>query len=146
MRYTTKMTTTVGTSIAENQNAMLLSQEIVMRLIQHRLAGVFAVAALAMPLSARAAPDQSVSGSQQATQMQMTRVHHACTVIMGLDDPGELYDICVNNLMRSLRELEQARLVSTDRRTCRNERLEVGTPAFADCVLDAQQPSVYRGQ
>ena len=107
-----------------------------MRLILPRLADAFTVAAIAMPLSAGAAPDQSVPGSQQITQeaanaAQMTRVHHACTVIMGLDDPGELYDICVSNLTRSLRELEQAGLVSRDRRTCRKMRLGTGTPAFA---------------
>jgi hypothetical protein len=122
-----------------------------MRLVLPGLAGAFAVVAIAMPLAAGAAPDQSVPGSQQVTQAaanltQMTRVHHACTVIMGLDDPGELYNICVSNLIRSLRELEQAGLVSTDRRTCRKERLETGTPAFADCILDAEQPLVSRGQ
>ena len=98
-----------------------------MRLTVPRLANALLSSAIPMPLSAQAAPDQSVPGSQQVTQAaanatQMTRVHHTCTVIMGLDDPGELYNICVSNLAKSLRELEQAGLVSTDRRTCRKER------------------------
>jgi hypothetical protein len=66
----------------------------------------------------------------------MARVHHACAIVMGLPQPGELYDTCVRSLNESLSELDQARLVSTGRITCAKEGTRPGMRAFADCVLD----------
>jgi hypothetical protein len=71
---------------------------------------------------------------------RMAREHYACAVVMGLRQPGELYDTCVRSLDNSLSQLDQSRLVSTDRRRCAKERLKPGTPAFADCVVDADKP------
>ena len=71
--------------------------------------------------------------------IRMAREHHACAVVMGLRQPGELYDTCIRSLDNSLSELDQSRLVSTDRCRCAKERLKPGTPAFADCVVDAEQ-------
>jgi hypothetical protein len=70
---------------------------------------------------------------------RMVREHHACAVVMGLPQPGERYDTCVRSLDNSLFQLEQSGLVSTDRSRCAKERLKPGTPAFADCVVDAEQ-------
>jgi hypothetical protein len=66
------------------------------------------------------------------------REHHACAVVMGFPQPGELYDACVRSLDDSLSELDQEKLISTDRRACAKERLRPGTPAFANCVVDAE--------
>ena len=73
------------------------------------------------------------------TSTQGAREHHACAVIMGLPQPGELYDACIASLRNSLSQLDQARLISRDRRECTEERLKSGTPVFADCVLDAEE-------
>ena len=77
---------------------------------------------------------------------RMAREHHACAVIMGLPQPGDAYDTCIRSLDKSLSELDQARLVSTDRSKCTKERLKPGTPAFAACVADPQQSPADAGR
>jgi len=67
------------------------------------------------------------------------REHHACAVIMGLHQPGDLYDTCIRSLDKTLSELDQAKLVSTNRTRCAQERLKPGTSAFAVCVVDAER-------
>ena len=54
----------------------------------------------------------------------MARVYHACTAIMGLDPLDWRYHICVSSLKDSLQQLNQARLVSTDRSKCQKRSLE----------------------
>ena len=68
------------------------------------------------------------------------REHHACAVIMGLPQPGKLYDACTISLDQSLSELDEARLVSTDRSGCERKGVRPGTPAFAVCVVNAEKP------
>jgi len=94
---------------------------------------VVGVAAAALFGSAPTFGDPAGDSARKAQE------HHACALIMGFDEPGELYDTCVRSLDNSLSELDQARLVSTDRRKCAKERLKPGASAFADCVVDAQQ-------
>ena len=67
------------------------------------------------------------------------REHHACAVIMGLHQPGDLYDTCIRSLDKTLSELDQAKLVSTNRTRCAQEGVKPGTPAFAVCVVDAER-------
>lgn len=67
---------------------------------------------------------------------RVARVHHACAIVMGLPQPGDLYNACVSSLNQSLSRLDQARLRSTDRITCSKDGIRRGTPAFADCVLE----------
>jgi len=69
----------------------------------------------------------------------MALEHHACAVTMGLHQPGDLYDTCIRSLNKSLSELDEARLSSTERSACAQEGLKPGTPAFALCVVDAEQ-------
>jgi hypothetical protein len=64
---------------------------------------------------------------------------HACAVVRGLDPWGRRYDACIRSLDRSLSEWDYARIVSTDRGTCGQEGLQPGMPAFAVCVVKAQQ-------
>ena len=70
---------------------------------------------------------------------RIAREHHACAVIMGLHQPGDLYDTCIRSLDKTLSELDQAKLVSTNRTRCAQEGLKPGTPAFAVCVVDAER-------
>jgi hypothetical protein len=70
---------------------------------------------------------------------RMTQEQHACAVVMGLHRPGDLYDACIRSLNKTLSELVQARLVSSDRTVCAQEALKPGTPAFATCVVNAEQ-------
>jgi hypothetical protein len=76
----------------------------------------------------------------EETSTRMAREHHACAVIMGLPQPGKLYDACTISLDQSLSELDQARLVATDRSGCERKGLQPGTPAFAVCVVNAEKP------
>jgi hypothetical protein len=77
---------------------------------------------------------------------RMAREHHACAVVMGLHQPGDLYDICIRSLNKTLSELDQAGLVSADRSTCAQEGLKPGTPAFAVCVVTAEQSPMDAGR
>jgi hypothetical protein len=94
------------------------------------IAGVAAVALFASA--------QTFANAEE-TSTRVAREHHACAVIMGLPQPGELYDACIASLRNSLSQLDQARLISRDRRECAEERLKPGTPVFADCVLGAEE-------
>jgi hypothetical protein len=67
----------------------------------------------------------------------MVLEHNACAVVMGLHQPGDLYDTCIRSLTKSLSELDQARLASTEQSACAQEGLKPGTRAFAVCVLEA---------
>ena len=74
------------------------------------------------------------------------REHHACAVIMGLHQPGDLYDTCIRSLEKTLSELDQAKLVPTNRARCAREGLKPGTPAFAVCVVDAERSPADAGR
>jgi len=69
----------------------------------------------------------------------MAREQHACAVVMGLHQPGDLYDTCIRSLNKTVSEFDQARLASTDRNACAQQGFKPGTPAFAVCVVDAEQ-------
>lgn len=72
--------------------------------------------------------------------------HHACAVSMGLHQPGNLYDTCIRSLSKTLSELDQTRLGSTDRSICAQQGLKPGTPAFAVCVVNAEQSPADAGR
>jgi hypothetical protein len=64
---------------------------------------------------------------------------HACAVVLGLDPSGRRYDACMRVLDRNLSDWDYARLVSTDRDTCTRDGLQPDAPAFAVCVVKAEQ-------
>jgi hypothetical protein len=72
----------------------------------------------------------------------MAQEQHACAVVMGLHRPGDLYDTCIRSLDKTLSELDQALLVSADGSACAQQGLKPGTPAFATCVVTAEQSPV----
>ena len=84
-----------------------------------------------------AAANTFASAAENSTRT--AQEHHACAVIMGLHQPGDLYDTCMRSLDKTLSELDQAELVSTNRTRCAQERLKPGTSAFAVCVVDAER-------
>jgi len=73
------------------------------------------------------------------TSSRMAQERHACAVVMGLHEPGDLYDTCVRSLKKSLSELDQARLARSDRSGCAERGFIPGTRAFAVCVVAAEQ-------
>ena len=73
------------------------------------------------------------------TSSRMAEERHACAVVMGLHEPGDLYDTCVRSLKKSLSELDQARLARSDRSGCAERGFMPGTRAFAVCVVAAEQ-------
>ena len=90
------------------------------------IAAVAAIAVAAFaPLSAGAVENSS----------PMAREQHACTVVMGLHQPGDLYDTCIRSLSKSLSELDQAQQAQTNKVLCSQRGLKPGTPAFAVCEL-----------
>ena len=101
---------------------------------------IIAAAAVAL----LAAANTFASAAENSTRM--AREHHACAVIMGLHQPGDLYDTCIRSLDKTLSELDQAKLVSTDRTRCAQESLKPGTRAFAVCVVDAERSPVDAGR
>ena len=101
---------------------------------------IIAVAALALLAAA------NTFASAAENPARTAREHHACAVIMGLHQPGDLYDTCIRSLEKTLSELDQARLVSTNRTTCAREGLKPGTPAFAVCVVDADRSPAEAGR
>jgi hypothetical protein len=69
----------------------------------------------------------------------MAREQHACAVVMGLHEPGDLYDTCIRSLNKSLSRLDQARSAKSDRSDCAERGFIPGTRAFAVCVVTAEQ-------
>jgi hypothetical protein len=90
------------------------------------IAGVAAIALLAAThTSARAAEAAS----------RMAHEHHACAVVMGLHQPGDLYDTCIRSLDKTLTELDQGRLANRERIACAESGFTPGTRAFDVCVV-----------
>jgi hypothetical protein len=65
---------------------------------------------------------------------RMAREQHACTVIMGLQQPGVLYDTCIRSLSQALSVADQAGQMSTRQDACARQGLIPGTASFAACV------------
>jgi hypothetical protein len=103
-------------------------------------AKIIGAAAIALLTFAHAAANAAENASRMVLE------HHACAVVMGLHQPGDLYDTCIRSLNKSLSELDQARLASTDRSVCAQQGLKPGTPAFAVCVVSAEQPPADAGR
>jgi hypothetical protein len=95
-----------------------------------KIIGAAAIALLASANTFAHAADDST---------RMAREHHACAVMIGLQQPGDLYDTCIRSLDKTLSELDRARLVSENRSGCAEKGLQPGTPAFAVCVGDAER-------
>jgi hypothetical protein len=103
-------------------------------------ARIIGAAAIALLASANTLVNAAENSSRMALE------HHACAVAMGLQQPGDLYDTCIRSLSKSLSELDQARLVSTDWSVCAQEGFKPGTPAFAVCVVNAEQSPANAGR
>jgi hypothetical protein len=76
---------------------------------------------------------------------RVVQEHHVCAVVLGLDPSGRRYRTCIASLGRSLSEWDQVRLMESARSACAQKGLDRGTPAFAVCVVDAEQSSVNAG-
>jgi len=76
----------------------------------------------------------STSAQAPGGSSRMAREQHACAVVMGLDQPGALYNTCIRSLDKTLAELDQAGKASTRRNACVQAGLQPGTPSFAGCM------------
>jgi hypothetical protein len=94
---------------------------------------IIAAAAIALLASVNTLANAAENSSRMALEQ------HACAVVMGLHQPGDLYDTCIRSLDRSLSEWDQERLIVSDRSACAQSGLEPGTPAFAVCVVNARK-------
>ena len=95
-----------------------------------KIIGAAAIALLAAGNNLANAAENPVRTAQE---------QHACAVVLSLDPSGRRYDACMRGLDRNLSEWDYAQLVSTDRDTCARGDLQPGTPAFAVCVVKAEQ-------
>jgi hypothetical protein len=75
------------------------------------------------------------AGDAAEDSSRMAREQHACAVVMGLHQPGDLYDTCIRSLSKSLSGLDQARLAKSQRSECAENGLTPGTRAFNVCVV-----------
>jgi hypothetical protein len=94
---------------------------------------IMGAAAIALLVSANTFANAAENSSRTALSQ------HACAIVLGLDPSGCQYDTCIRSLDRSLAERDQARLVQTGRSACANKGLQPETPAFAVCVLTAEE-------
>jgi hypothetical protein len=74
------------------------------------------------------------SAAAPGASSRMARERHACTVIMGLSQPGTLYDTCIRSLDHALSVADQAGQMSTRQNACARQGLIPGTASFAACV------------
>ena len=95
--------------------------------------GIIGAAAIALLACA-----SSVADAVETTP-RMAQEQHACAVVMGFHQPGDLYDTCIRSLNKTLSGLDQERLASKDRTACVQEDMQPGTRAFALCVVNAEQ-------
>jgi hypothetical protein len=72
--------------------------------------------------------------AQAPADSRAAREQHACAVVMGLHEPGALYDTCIRSLDDSLFQLDQTRQIAAERNACAQLGLRPGTPSFAACV------------
>ena len=104
---------------------------------------IIAAAAVALLASA------STLANAAENPARLAREQHACAVALGLNPSGRRYSVCVSSLDKSLSELDQAglatRLDESKRSACAQKGLTPGTPAFAVCVVNAEQSSVNAG-
>src|SRR2546429_6972747 len=72
------------------------------RLSRRRTPSAIIVSAAAVALLASA--NTFASAAENSTRM--AREHHACAVVMGLHQPGDLYDTCIRSLDKELVRIE----------------------------------------
>src|SRR5262249_25640899 len=101
---------------------------------------IIAVAAVTL----LAAANTFAGAAENSTRI--AREHYACAVIMGLHQPGDLYDTCIRSLDKTLSELDRSKLVSTIRTGCAQEGLKPGRRDFAVCVVDAERSPADAGR
>ena len=102
------------------------------------------VAARQRAIEPRASANTFANAAGNSSRMALE--HRACAVTMGLHQPGDLYDTCIRILNKSLSELDEARLSSTERSACTQEGLKPGTPTFAVCVVEAEHSPADAGR
>ena len=96
---------------------------------------IIGTAAIALLASANTFANAAENSSR------VVKEYHACAVTLGLDPSGRRYRTCISSLARSLSEWDQVRLMESARSACVQKGLQRGTPAFAICVVDAEQSS-----
>jgi hypothetical protein len=80
----------------------------------------------------------SVAAGAAEDWSRMAREQHACAVVMGLHQPGDLYDTCIRSVSKNLSGLDQARLAKSQRSGCAENGLMPGTRAFNVCVVNPE--------
>ena len=90
---------------------------------------IVCVVALALPASTHTFASAAEIPARSAQEQ------HACAEVMGLHQPGDLYDTCIRSLEKTLSGLDQVRATSA---ACTQRGLTPGTHAFAICAATEQ--------
>jgi hypothetical protein len=93
--------------------------------------------ALTMLAPAACAAGLPLAGENSA---RSALIAHACTTTMGFSAGTVDYSDCVASLSKSAAASQQARALQDARAECADRALKEGTPDFALCVLDREQP------
>jgi hypothetical protein len=101
---------------------------------------IVGIAAVALLASAHTFASASENPARLALE------HYACAVVMGLHQPGDLYETCIRSLDKSLSELDRARAASAERSACARRGFMSGTRDFALCAIAAEQSPVPGSQ
>ena len=79
--------------------------------------------------------------AQSSTPARVAQARQICADTMHLNPTESDHEACVDSLLQTLASLDEARLVQSDRLACMNRGLQPGTPEFAICVVDREQPT-----
>lgn len=80
------------------------------------LTSLATIPATAQPRAMGPPASADIFANAAGNSSRMALEQHACSVVMGLHQPGDLYDTCVRSLNKTLSELDRARLDSTETR------------------------------
>ena len=79
--------------------------------------------------------------ARSSTPERSAEVAQICRDTMGLNPANYDFEMCRLGLLQTVASLNQADLIARDRQACAARGLAPNTPAFATCVVDAEQPA-----
>jgi hypothetical protein len=90
---------------------------------------------------ALAACAMNPADARSSTPERTAETGQICQATMGLSPSNTDYDLCQLSLLQTMASLDQASLVQRDRQACMERGLTPNTAAFAECVVDAENPA-----
>jgi hypothetical protein len=79
--------------------------------------------------------------ARSSTPERSAEVAQICRDTMGLNPANFDFEMCQQSLLQTIARLDHAALIERDREACAQRGLTRRTPAFANCVVDAELPA-----